>query len=133
MTDRWMEEAERLRELVEPLLDAFYAQGKEGRNHDDEAGSAQTADDALMAGIRAALSAAHQAGRLEERARSIPMHRRAQKAEGKLMRMEAAHADACEYAFRNNIDYAMYGSLLLNMNQSLFPKLPATPTYAPNE
>lgn len=65
MTDRWMEEAERLRELVEPLLDAFYAQGKEGRNHDDEAGSAQTADDALMAGIRAALSAAHEAGRLE--------------------------------------------------------------------
>lgn len=67
MTDRWQKQAEAIRDLVEPLINAVYAQAKEGRAHDDEAGSAQAADDALMAGIRAALFAVFELGKTEER------------------------------------------------------------------
>ena len=51
------------------------------------------------------------------------LHRRAQTAEGKLRRMEAAHEEACRIAFTKSIDYHLYGSILLNCNKSLFPKL----------
>lgn len=110
MTDRWKKQAY---DLGTDIRSMVAMSGVDPIHHIPEV------DDA----IAAALSAAHEAGRREERERSANMHRRAQKAEGKLMRMEAAHADACEYAFRTHIDYTLYGSLLLNMNQSLFPKL----------
>lgn len=67
MTDRFKDQIERINHLIDTLLTAVYAQGKDGRDYDDEEGTAQAADDALMAGIRAALSAAYEAGRREER------------------------------------------------------------------
>lgn len=50
------------------------------------------------------------------------MHRRAQKAEGELMRMKQAHAEAARHAFKTHIDYYTYGFMLLNCNKTLFPK-----------
>lgn len=114
MTDRWQKEAAKI---------VFEFESRIQAGEFDANPEAYTASATLKFMIGTALSAAHEAGRREERERSANMHRRAQKAEGKLMRMEAAHADACEYAFRTHIDYTLYGSLLLNMNQSLFPKL----------
>lgn len=67
MTDRFKEQIERLNHLIDTLLTAVYAQGKEGRDYDDEDCTAQEADDALMAGIATALSEVHEAGRREER------------------------------------------------------------------
>jgi hypothetical protein len=55
--------------------------------------------------------------------RSIEMHRRAQKAEGELKRMKAAHEEVCLFAFKKSIDYRLYGWLLLNHFQKLYPKL----------
>lgn len=50
------------------------------------------------------------------------MHRRAQKAEGELMRMKQAHAEAARHSFKTHIDYYTYGFMLLNCNKTLFPK-----------
>jgi hypothetical protein len=58
----------------------------------------------------------------EARAALAKMHRRAQISEGKLARMEKAHADACRSAFAKYIDYYAYGWMLLNSNPALFPK-----------
>lgn len=60
---------------------------------------------------------------VEAREASQNLHRRAQIAEGKLQRMEAAHEEACHIAFTKSIDYYLYAFILLNCNESLFPKL----------
>lgn len=59
----------------------------------------------------------------EAREASQNLHRRAQAAEGRLQRMEAAHEEACRIAFTKSIDYHLYASILLNCNRGLFPKL----------
>ncbi|SCB30772.1 hypothetical protein [Rhizobium lusitanum] len=60
------------------------------------------------------------------------LHRRAQKAEGKLQRMEEAHRIACRHAFTKSIDYHLYAHILLNCNQSLFPKLVSDGSILPD-
>lgn len=58
------------------------------------------------------------------RQRSIDMHRRAQKAEGELQRMKAAHAYVMDGVIKTSkyINYFQYGFMLLNCYSSLFPK-----------
>jgi hypothetical protein len=59
---------------------------------------------------------------IDWRKRSIEMHRRAQKAEGVLMKMQDAHKETAKFSFKKLIDYHLYGSILLNCYPSLFPK-----------
>lgn len=61
---------------------------------------------------------------IDYKKRADDMHRRAQAAEGELMRMKEAHkwALTCFHRPEKPNDYYLYGYYLLNNNKSLFPK-----------
>lgn len=64
---------------------------------------------------------------IDHKKRADDMHRRAQAAEGELMRMKAAHIDAINiltkpYRRTDWTDYHLYGFYLMHAYPSLFPK-----------